>query len=43
MFASLDISDPRSVSAFGDRIEKELGAVHLLVNNAGENKAFECI
>jgi carbonyl reductase 1 len=35
IFASLDISDPSSVAAFGDRIKKEFGSVHVFVNNAG--------
>src|SRR5437868_6805444 len=34
LVSQLDVTDDRSVSALAARVERELGAVHVLVNNA---------
>jgi NAD(P)-dependent dehydrogenase (short-subunit alcohol dehydrogenase family) len=37
---SLDVTDASSVAAAVDRVERELGPIELVVNNAGTDRAF---
>jgi NADP-dependent 3-hydroxy acid dehydrogenase YdfG len=36
---ALDVRDPESIDSFCSAIEREIGAIDVLINNAGENRA----